>query len=235
MVDGRWTMDDGRWTMDDGRWTIDDGRWTMDDGQWSMDNGQWTMVTITYSTRYIYIKPKLITTMKVLYSIIALAGLLVMETTVQAQVTKIFIVRHADRDGNLDALKSPQGINRIKELKRVLFNTGIDSIYSTNTNRTRATAEPLASSLGITTALYSNSSQVIDTILKKHLNKEILVVGHSNTVDSLIRRCGCPGIGNIPDTQFDNLYLVIVTRPTKPLLARRRCDLLKMKYGEVTR
>ena len=173
--------------------------------------------------------------MKVLYSIIALAGLLLMGTTVQAQVTKIFIVRHADRDGNLDALKSPQGINRIKELKRVLFNTGIDSIYSTNTNRTRATAEPLASSLGITTALYSNSSQVIDTILKKHLNKEILVVGHSNTVDSLIRRCGCPGIGNIPDTQFDNLYLVIVTRPTKPLLARRRCDLLKMKYGEVTR
>lgn len=172
--------------------------------------------------------------MKVIYSIITLASLLLMGPTAQAQVTKIFIVRHADRDGGLDALKVPQGTKRAAELKRVLQNTGIDSIYSTNTNRTRSTAEPLATHLGITTALYSNSRQVIDTILKKHLNKEVLVVGHSNTVDSLIKRCGCTGIGLIPDTQFDNLYLVIITRHSKPLLIKRRCDLIKMKYGAVT-
>lgn len=172
--------------------------------------------------------------MKVLYSIIAFASLLLVGATAQAQVTKIFIVRHADRNGNLDALKVPLGTNRAEELKRVLQHTGIDSIYSTNTNRTRSTAQPLANLLGITTALYANSNQVIDTILKKHLNKEILVVGHSNTVDSLIKRCGCTGIGLIPDTQFDNLYLVIITRHSKPLLVKRRCDLLKMKYGAVT-
>jgi broad specificity phosphatase PhoE len=172
--------------------------------------------------------------MKLLYALGALIAALLLTTPTYCQVTKIFIVRHADRDGNLDALKVPLGANRAKELKRVLQNTGIDSIYSTNTNRTRSTAEPLADFLGITTALYSNSNRVIDTILKKHLNKEILVVGHSNTVDSLIKRCGCPGVGLIPDTQFDNLYLVIITRPTKPLLLRRRCDLLKMKYGAVT-
>jgi broad specificity phosphatase PhoE len=172
--------------------------------------------------------------MKVLYNIIALASLLLMGATAQAQITKIFIVRHADRDGGLDALKVPQGTKRAEELKRVLQKTGIDSIYSTNTNRTRSTAEPLANHLGMTTAFYSNSRQVIDTILKKHPGKEILVVGHSNTVDSLIKRCGCPGIGLIPDTQFDNLYLVIVERPTQPLLVRKRCHLLKMKYGAVT-
>jgi broad specificity phosphatase PhoE len=172
--------------------------------------------------------------MKVLYSIIVLASLLLMGLTTEAQVTKIFIVRHADRDGGLDALKVPLGTKRAQELKRILLNTGIDSIYSTNTNRTRGTAEPLANALDITTAHYFNSRQVIDTILKKHRGKEILVVGHSNTVDSLIKRCGCPGIGLIPDTQFDNLYLVIVERPTQPLLVRKRCHLLKMKYGAVT-
>jgi broad specificity phosphatase PhoE len=172
--------------------------------------------------------------MKGLYCLLLFMGGVLVTTTLPAQVTKIFIVRHADRDGNLDALKVPQGPKRAEELKRILKNTGIDSIYSTNTNRTRSTAEPLANFLGITTALYSNSNRVIDTILKKHLNKEILVVGHSNTVDSLIKRCGCPGIGLIPDTQFDNLYLVIITRPAKPALVRRRCDLLKMKYGAVT-
>ena len=243
MVDGQWTMGNGRWAMDNGRWTMDDGQWTMVDGQWTMGNGRWTMVdgqwTMDDGNNYLFYKiylhqTKTHYTMKVLYSIIALAGLLVMETTVQAQVTKIFIVRHADRDGNLDALKSPQGTKRAQELKRIFLNTGIDRIYSPNTNRTRATAEPLANALDITTALYSNSRQVIDTILNRHRGKEILVVGHSNTVDTLIKRCGCPGIGMIPDTQFDNLYLVIVERTTKPVLIRKRCHLLKMKYGAVT-
>ncbi len=50
--------------------------------------------------------------MKVLYSIIALASLVLMGPTTEAQITKIFIVRHADRDGNLDALKVPQGTKR---------------------------------------------------------------------------------------------------------------------------
>jgi broad specificity phosphatase PhoE len=144
------------------------------------------------------------------------------------------MVRHADRNGNLDALKVPQGTARAAELKRILKNTGIDSIYSTNTTRTRETAKPLADFLNFTTALYSNSNHVIDTVLKKHTNKEILIVGHSNTVDSLIKRCGCTGIGLIPATQFDNLYLVIITRYKIGLLWKRKCELLKMKYGAVT-
>lgn len=173
--------------------------------------------------------------MKILYSIVALASSLLLTTDTTAQLTKIFMVRHADRNGNLDALKVPLGTDRAKELKRVLQNTGIDSIYSTNTIRTKGTAQPLADHLNMTTALYANSYKVIDTILKKHKGKEVLVVGHSNTVDSLIKRCGCPGIGLIPDTQFDNLYLVIVNHPAGNLLIKRNtCTLLKMKYGAVT-
>jgi broad specificity phosphatase PhoE len=172
--------------------------------------------------------------MKLLAVISLCAAFLLAGSTVQGQATKIFMVRHADRDGALDALRVPQGITRAAELKRILKHTGIDSIYSTNTTRTRETAKPLADFLNITTALYSNSNAVIDTIIKKHLNKEILVVGHSNTIDSLIKRCGCTGIGLIPDTQFDNFFLVIITRYKIGLIWKRKCELLKMKYGAVT-
>jgi broad specificity phosphatase PhoE len=172
--------------------------------------------------------------MKLSYTIALFAACLLTATAARCQATKIFMVRHADRDGNLDALKVPEGITRATELKRILTNTGIDSIYSTNTTRTRETAKPLADFLNFTTALYSNSNDVIDIILRKHLNKEILVVGHSNTVDSLIKRCGCKGIGLIPATQFDNFYLAIITRYKVGLLWKKKCELLKMKYGAVT-
>ncbi len=173
--------------------------------------------------------------MKLSYTIAIVAACLLSASAARCQATKIFMVRHADRDGNLDALKVPQGTTRAAELKRVLQHTGIDSVYSTNTTRTRETAKPLANFLNITTALYANSNAVIDTIIKKHRNKEILVVGHSNTVDSLIKRCGCSGgIGLIPATQFDNLYLVIITRYKVGLLWKQKCELLKMKYGAVT-
>jgi broad specificity phosphatase PhoE len=172
--------------------------------------------------------------MKLSYIIALFGACLLSATAARCQATKIFMVRHADRDGNFDALKVPQGTARAAELKRILQNTGIDSIYSTNTTRTRETAKPLADFLTYTTALYSNSNAVIDTIIKKHLNKEILVIGHSNTVDSLIKRCGCTSIGLIPATQFDNLYLVIITRNKVGLFWKRKCELLKMKYGAVT-
>jgi broad specificity phosphatase PhoE len=172
--------------------------------------------------------------MKLSYIIALGAAFLLAATAARCQATKIFMVRHADRDGNLDALKVPQGTARAAELKRILQNTGIDSIYSTNTTRTRETAKPLADFLNITTALYDNSNAVIDTIIKKHGNKEVLIVGHSNTVDSLIKRCGCTGIGLIPATQFDNLYLAIITRYKVGLFWKRKCELLKMKYGAVT-
>jgi broad specificity phosphatase PhoE len=172
--------------------------------------------------------------MKLSYITALCAACLLSATAARCQTTKIFMVRHADRDGNLDALKVPQGTTRAAELKRILQNTGIDSIYSTNTTRTRETAKPLADFLNITTALYANSNTVIDTIIKKHRNKEILVVGHSNTVDSLVKRCGCTGIGLIPASQFDNFFLVIITRYKVGLLWKQKCELLKMKYGAVT-
>ncbi len=172
--------------------------------------------------------------MKVLFVFIISTFALFCSTSGIAQTTKIFMVRHADRDGALDALKVPEGPARANELKRVLLHVGIDSIYSTNTTRTRETAQPLAAQLGLTNVLYSNSNAVIDTIIKKNRGKEVLVVGHSNTVDSLIKRCGCTGIGNIPSTQFDNLYLAIITRVKVGLLWIRKCELLKMKYGAVT-
>jgi phosphohistidine phosphatase SixA len=154
----------------------------------------------------------------------------------QATLTRIFIVRHADRDGNNDDLTAA-GVTRSYELKRVLANSKIDSIYTTNYVRTKKTMQPLAKSRSISAGIYSNPAQLARQLMsQKAAGKTMLVVGHSNTVDDLIRGCGCTPPASIspemPVTQYDNLFLVLLQ--TVPGQRKPKCELLHLKYGAVT-
>jgi broad specificity phosphatase PhoE len=146
-------------------------------------------------------------------------------------VTKVFILRHADKAGE-DL--SPAGQVRAGELKRILEETKIDSIFSTDVPRTKHTAEVLAQSLGLPVIVYNREDVVIKRVLETCQGKRVLIVGHSNTVSSLITKCGCTAPAsitpNIPDTQFDNLFLVLVSKNLKT----ETCELIHMKYGAVT-
>ncbi len=166
--------------------------------------------------------------LSILVFLLGFAGSTTAQTT-----TRIFVVRHADRQvsDDLNAL----GIVRANELKRVLQNTGIDSVFSTNFLRTRKTVQPLADARGLPILLYDSNPPLLKRIFKYSKGKTLLVAGHSNTVGPLIKSCGCqPGFINIPDNQFDNLFLIIVQHPPKNVLLRNTCKLLAMKYGAPT-
>jgi 2,3-bisphosphoglycerate-dependent phosphoglycerate mutase len=147
---------------------------------------------------------------------------------------RIFVVRHADRE-SFDDL-NPLGLVRAKELKRVLYNTGIDSIFSTDFVRTKKTAQPLATALSETINLYDSNPPLLQRIKKYSRGKTLLVVGHSNTVPAFIKACGCnPPFPLIPDNQFDNLFLLIMQLPAGKLPPlKNSCKLLSMKYGAPT-
>lgn len=129
--------------------------------------------------------------------------------------TKIYIVRHAEKNGtapNAD-LKVPEGINRANTLRDSLYSVSIKGVYSTNVPRTLHTGEPTATDHGMTVTVYANGDSLVDQLVTRK-NKRYLVVGHSNTVPQMIRHLGLdPGIpGDIPDNDFDNLYVITVTR-----------------------
>jgi len=153
----------------------------------------------------------------------------------QTKTTEIFIVRHADRLGTADEL-TPLGMERAQELKRVLGLSKIDSIYSTDFTRTKKTAMPLAASRRMSIRLYSNIPQLIKQITTKGAGKRILIVGHSDTVDDLIKQCGCVPPADIdpqmPGTQYDNLFLVTMQKSSG--LPKLQCEVIRMKYGKVT-
>jgi phosphohistidine phosphatase SixA len=159
---------------------------------------------------------------------ICLALLLLLGTAADtyAQGT-IFLVRHAERadSGTMagttmatDPDLSDAGRARAESLAMMLKDAGIKTIYTTEYQRTRQTAAPLAKALGIeVTVVPSRDMKGLIEKLKAAA-APVLVVGHSNTVGETIAALGISEPVKIGDADYDNLF--IVSPGVKPTLVR---------------
>lgn len=128
----------------------------------------------------------------------------------EPRVSTVLLVRHADRDGTNDALLDPQGTERAAKLVEVAAKAGVSAIYSTNFNRTQATAQPLATALGLDVIPYTTPQVVANMIDNDHPGDAVLVVGHSNTTTSIVEAVlGQDFYPNNPYTNdYDNLFVI---------------------------
>ncbi len=142
----------------------------------------------------------------------------------------VFVVRHAEKISDEDERLAEAGRARAARLSEMLRRSGITAIYSTDTDRTLGTARPLADALGIKIATYeakAMSGRVDSAALVERLRREaprgtVLVVGHSNTVPSLLAAFGCPEAVTIADDEYDNLFVVVPKEAGKATLVRLR-------------
>ncbi|MDZ4796168.1 MAG: phosphoglycerate mutase family protein [Bacteroidota bacterium] len=134
-----------------------------------------------------------------------------------------YIVRHAEKakplagmsviDAN-DPPLSDSGNLRALALKDLLKSEGIRYIFSTNYKRTINTAKPLDEYLlGAQTELYNPKKDSTDAFIQKlKLIKKgnVLVVGHSNTIDDIANKlCGAIVVpADLKETDYDNLYKI---------------------------
>src|SRR5438105_137078 len=97
---------------------------------------------------------------------------------------KIYIVRHAER--GIEPLNDPHitaaGKQRAETLKDILKDKQIGYIFSTQINRTIETATPLSKENNISIQFYKNDTLSNFLQMLTRLEKNILVVGHSNTI-----------------------------------------------------
>ena len=122
-----------------------------------------------------------------------------------------YVVRHAEKaDNSRDPALSQPGEVRAQALKETLKDAKIEHIYSTNFLRTKNTAEPLRAQRKLTTETYGPAPDSAFIQKLKALKKNVLVVGHSNTVDDIVN--GLTGQKTIPgdlqDSEYTNLYIV---------------------------
>jgi len=146
----------------------------------------------------------------------------------------IFLVRHGDtvrQKGNPDVPLSEAGERRADALAALLKGSGINVTYTTGLQRTVKTAEPLAKLLGVEPKVQpqlrpgAKPTEVDDfarLFKTEHHRDVVLAVLHSNSVPALIRALGHPTPINIPETEFDNLFIIIPRPEGLPTVLRLR-------------
>lgn len=147
-------------------------------------------------------------------SILTIALCLVLFTSCSRNT--YYIVRHAEKaaaNANMssDVPLSAEGEQRAQNLKTLLQDKSFAAIFSTPYIRTKSTAKPLSESKGVAVQLYSPNDTVDQFITRvKTIQKgDVLIVGHSNTVDDLVNKMmGQSLLTDLPETEYNNLFLV---------------------------
>ena len=62
----------------------------------------------------------------------------------------------------------------------------------------------------------------VELLRTQHRNDVVLFVGHSNTVPALIKALGYPAEIKIPETEYDNLFVLFPKSEGAPTLLRLR-------------
>lgn len=143
-------------------------------------------------------------------------------------LTTVLLVRHAEKAGQgQDPPLSTEGQQRAQTLVHVLGKAKIAAVYVTEYQRTQQTAKPLCDQLGLSFKVVNanNVDALIEQALEDYTGKVVLVVGHSNTVPEIIKALSGKSIPSIPENEFDNLFVVTVSRFGKG-------KVLNLKYGD---
>lgn len=131
----------------------------------------------------------------------------------------IFLVRHAEKvDGSKDAALSSAGEARAKALAGRLRDASVTAVFSTQYQRTKATAQPLADALKIAPVVHpgNDTAGLVALLAKEH--GRALVVGHSNTLPEIAAAFGLQLA--IADDEYDALYVLLPA--TKTLIHLRQ-------------
>lgn len=141
-------------------------------------------------------------------------GMLVcMPTNALAEEAAIYLVRHAEKQADSDPELTEYGHERARALAEILKNVSISKVYSTDTRRTRQTAQPTADQKKLSIELYDPRAfrEFANELSAEFLQtgQSILVVGHSNTTPYLATLLTGDSFPELNEDQYDHLYKVV--------------------------
>ena len=166
----------------------------------------------------------------------ALAGLLVVGLAawfvLSMTTTTVVVVRHAEKELSTigDPPLSQVGEQRAELLARLFGSREgsgrIAAVFASDTRRAQRTAEPLAARLGlqVKTVPAADVDGLLRQIRSQYRGRNVLVVGHSNTVPEIVRRLSRDGrVPPMGEDEYGTIYVVTV-----PTLGR--ASVLKLTY-----
>jgi broad specificity phosphatase PhoE len=155
-------------------------------------------------------------------------------------LTVFYLVRHAEKlGGGGDVSLTPEGVRRADELQSVLQNAPLAAIYTTGLKRTQETAAPIARDSNLALRSYppepeTSVSDWAAELVARHEGQQVLIVGHSGamsdpySIASIAAALSEVPVPAIPETEYDNLYVVTVHRDE---LGGETRELTRNRYG----
>jgi len=143
------------------------------------------------------------------YYILLLMILLLSNFSALAQKTTIWIVNHAEKDGNNDRL-SDTGRQRAIDLQKTLKHEGVEVIYVTDKKVSVETANPLAAKDRILPRVYTDSVQKFAEIIKRNFQgKNVLIVANYDTILPFLSAFGAEAPFDALDKDdYDQLFMI---------------------------
>jgi broad specificity phosphatase PhoE len=130
-------------------------------------------------------------------------------------ISTYYLIRHAEKNRSNPADKDPdltkKGMLRALQWRQLFEQFQLDAVYSTNYKRTMHTALPTAKSKNLNIKTYHPFKIGIQQFLKDTKGKNVLIVGHSNTIPTFANKLiGKEIYPTIEDTNNANLYIVTI-------------------------
>jgi phosphohistidine phosphatase SixA len=131
----------------------------------------------------------------------------------------VVVVRHAEKaaaPANNPPL-SPAGVARAAALDSALADAKVSAVLLTPYLRNSETAAPVARRFGLTPMVVPITPQggvklhaLAMAAKARELGGTVLIVGHSNTVGAIVEALGGPKVGDLPESEYTQMWTVVV-------------------------
>jgi len=175
-------------------------------------------------------KLRTIVVFSALFAILGAVVVFAYFATFSRPVTTVILVRHAEKkieSNNPDPDLAPEGVERAQEIARIFADAGINAIYATQYKRTQQTVKPLSDRTGVAVTLLdaNQTNELLRRIQTTYRGQTVFIAGHNNTVPAMVSELSGETYPVIPESEYDNLYIVTIYRFGK-------AKVVKLRYGK---
>jgi len=128
-------------------------------------------------------------------------------------MTSFYFIRHAESNGNraTNPHLTKKGIERAHLYAQFFADKKVDTVFTTNFNRTFDTAKIIAKAKGVEIVFYDPFKIDYQKFFKQHKNSHSVVVGHSNTTPNFAN--GITGVqkySQMVEENYSDMFFVSV-------------------------
>jgi 2,3-bisphosphoglycerate-dependent phosphoglycerate mutase len=146
------------------------------------------------------------------------------------QVTTFYFIRHAEKDlsEGSDPGLTEKGSNRASQWVNYFFLKDVDHVISSDFNRTRQSAQPLATAKKLDMELYDARTATGKSLLEQYRGKTVVLFGHSNTINTYANDLQSDTTyKELDETDYDHYFIVRVDDDGNSSASKEKMDFME--------